>query len=88
MVQLNNFLKEYGFIEEEEIIMEFIYLIDRYQILLRQLCEIDEDNKLFFVEDQSFKDFVYDVICWIIGIKEFFMVLNLFEGKMIFEERI
>lgn len=88
MAQLNNSLKEYGLTEEEEIIMESTHLTDRYQTLLRQLCEIDEDNKLLPAEDQSFKDLAHDVMCWITGIKESLMVLNSSEGKMTLEERI
>uniref|UniRef100_A0A8C4MDW9 Spectrin repeat containing nuclear envelope protein 2 n=1 Tax=Equus asinus asinus TaxID=83772 RepID=A0A8C4MDW9_EQUAS len=88
MAQLNNSLKEYGLTEEEEIIMESTHLTDRYQTLLRQLCEIDEDNKLLPAEDQSFKDLAHDVMCWITAIKESLMVLNSSEGKMTLEERI
>ncbi|XP_049467402.1 nesprin-2 isoform X6 [Panthera uncia] len=88
MAQLNNSLKEYGLTEEEEIIMESTHLIDRYQTFLRQLCEIDEEDKLPPTEDQSFNDLAHDVIHWIAGIKESLMVLNSSEGKMPLEERI
>ncbi|XP_044915977.1 nesprin-2 isoform X3 [Felis catus] len=88
MAQLNNSLKEYGLTEEEEIMMESTHLIDRYQTFLRQLCEIDEEDKLPPTEDQSFNDLAHDVIHWIAGIKESLMVLNSSEGKMPLEERI
>uniref|UniRef100_A0A8C0K488 Spectrin repeat containing nuclear envelope protein 2 n=1 Tax=Canis lupus dingo TaxID=286419 RepID=A0A8C0K488_CANLU len=88
MAQLNSSLKEYGLTEEEEIIMESTHLIDRYQTFLRQLCEIDEEDKLPPTEDQSFNDLAHDVIHWIAGIKESLMVLNSSEGKMPLEERI
>ncbi|XP_073098376.1 nesprin-2 isoform X4 [Manis javanica] len=87
MAQLNNSLKEHG-LAEEEIIMESIHLIDRYQTLLTQLCEIDEEDKLPPAEDQRFNDLAHDVIHWITGIKDSLMVLNSSEGKMPLEERI
>ncbi|XP_004681849.1 PREDICTED: nesprin-2 isoform X2 [Condylura cristata] len=89
MAQLNNSLKEHGFTEEEEeILTESTHLIDRYQTLLRQLCEIEEEDKLPPTEDQSFNDLAHDVIQWITEIKESLMVLNSSEGKMPLEERI
>ncbi|PNI83752.1 SYNE2 isoform 2 [Pan troglodytes] len=88
VAQLNNSLKEYGFTEEEEIIMESTCLMDRYQTLLRQLSEIEEEDKLSPTEDQSFNDLAHDVIHWIKEIKESLMVLNSSEGKMPLEERI
>uniref|UniRef100_G3V5X4 Spectrin repeat containing nuclear envelope protein 2 n=1 Tax=Homo sapiens TaxID=9606 RepID=G3V5X4_HUMAN len=88
VAQLNNSLKEYGFTEEEEIIMEATCLMDRYQTLLRQLSEIEEEDKLLPTEDQSFNDLAHDVIHWIKEIKESLMVLNSSEGKMPLEERI
>ncbi|XP_054546967.1 nesprin-2 isoform X3 [Talpa occidentalis] len=88
MAQLNNSLKEHGFTEEEEILTESTHLIDRYQTLLRQLCEIEEEDKLPPAEDQSFNDLAHDVIQWITEIKESLMVLNSSEGKMPLEERI
>lgn len=88
LAQLNSSLKEYGLAEEEEIIVESTHLIDRYQTFLRQLCEIDEEDKLPPTEDQSFNDLARDVIHWIAGIKESLMVLNSSEGKMPLEERI
>uniref|UniRef100_A0A2K5QQZ4 Spectrin repeat containing nuclear envelope protein 2 n=1 Tax=Cebus imitator TaxID=2715852 RepID=A0A2K5QQZ4_CEBIM len=88
VAQLNNSLKEYGFTEEEEIIMESTCLMDRYQALLRQLSEIEEEDKLPPTEDQSFNDLAHDVIHWIKEIKESLMVLNSSEGKMPLEERI
>uniref|UniRef100_A0A2I2ZCA7 Spectrin repeat containing nuclear envelope protein 2 n=1 Tax=Gorilla gorilla gorilla TaxID=9595 RepID=A0A2I2ZCA7_GORGO len=88
VAQLNNSLKEYGFTEEEEIIMESTCLMDRYQTLLRQLSEIEEEDKLPPTEDQSFNDLAHDVIHWIKEIKESLMVLNSSEGKMPLEERI
>lgn len=81
-------LKECGLTEEEEIVMESAHLIDRYQAFLRQLCEIDEEDKLPPTEDQSFNDLAHDVIRWIAGIKESLMALNSSEGKMPLEERI
>ncbi|KAL0602285.1 Nesprin-2 [Plecturocebus cupreus] len=62
VAQLNNSLKEYGFTEEEEIIMESTCLMDRYQTLLRQLSEIEEEDKLPPTEDQSFNDLAHDEI--------------------------
>ncbi|PNJ70701.1 SYNE2 isoform 5 [Pongo abelii] len=88
VAQLNNSLKEYGFTEEEEIIMESTCLMGRYQTLLRQLSEIEEEDKLPPTEDQSFNDLAHDVIHWIKEIKESLMVLNSSEGKMPLEERI
>lgn len=88
LAQLNRSLKEYGLTEEEEIIMESTHLIDRYQTFLRQLCEIDEEDKLPPTEDQRFNDLAHDIIHWIAGIKESLMVLNSSEGKMPLEERI
>ncbi|KAG8511744.1 Nesprin-2, partial [Galemys pyrenaicus] len=88
MAQLNNSLKECGFTEEEEILTESTHLVDRYQTLLRQLCEIEEEDKLPPAEDQSFNDLAHDVIQWITEIKESLMVLNSSEGKMPLEERI
>uniref|UniRef100_A0A2K6TJ47 Spectrin repeat containing nuclear envelope protein 2 n=1 Tax=Saimiri boliviensis boliviensis TaxID=39432 RepID=A0A2K6TJ47_SAIBB len=88
VAQLNNSLKEFGFTEEEEIIMESTCLMDRYQTLLRQLSEIEEEDKLPPMEDQSFNDLAHDVIHWIKEIKESLMVLNSSEGKMPLEERI
>ncbi|KAM5245078.1 nesprin-2 isoform 4-T7 [Hipposideros larvatus] len=88
MAQLNNSLKEYGLTAEEEIITESTHLIDRYQALLRQICETEEEDKLPPAEDQSFNDLAHDVIHWITGIKESLMVLNSSEGQMPLEERI
>ncbi|XP_070325555.1 nesprin-2 isoform X5 [Odocoileus virginianus] len=88
MAQLNNSVKQYGITEEEEIVTESTHLIDRYQTLLRQICEIDKEDKLPPAEDQSFSDLAHDVIHWITGIKESLMVLNSSEGKMPLEERI
>uniref|UniRef100_A0A671DRX2 Nesprin-2 n=2 Tax=Rhinolophus ferrumequinum TaxID=59479 RepID=A0A671DRX2_RHIFE len=88
MAQLNKSLKEYGLTAEEEIIMESTRLIDRYQALLRQICETEEEDKLPPAEDQSFNDLAHDVIHWITGIKESLMVLNSSEGQMPLEERI
>lgn len=88
MAQLNNSVKEYGITEEEEIVTESTHLINRYQTLLGQLCEIDEEDKLPPAKDQSFNDLAHDVIRWITGIKESLMVLNSSEGKMPLEERI
>ncbi|XP_004370998.1 nesprin-2 [Trichechus manatus latirostris] len=87
LAQLNNSLKEYGLTKEEEIIAESTHLIDRYQTLLRKICEIEED-KLPPTEDQNFNDLARDVIHWITEIKESLMVLNSSEGKMPLEERI
>ncbi|XP_006864630.1 PREDICTED: nesprin-2 [Chrysochloris asiatica] len=88
LAQLNNSLKEYGLSEEEEIIAESTHLLDRYQTLLRQLCESEEEEKLHPTEDQSFNDLAHDVIHWITESKESLMVLNSSEGKMPLEERI
>lgn len=88
MAQLNNSLKEYGLTAEEEIITESTRLNDRYQALLRQICESEEEDKLPPAEDQSFNDLAHDVIHWITGIKESLMVLNSSEGQMPLEERI
>uniref|UniRef100_A0A2K5EX71 Spectrin repeat containing nuclear envelope protein 2 n=1 Tax=Aotus nancymaae TaxID=37293 RepID=A0A2K5EX71_AOTNA len=88
VAQLNSSLKEYGFTEEEEIIMQSTCLMDRYQTLLRQLSEIEEEDKLPPTEDQSFNDLAHDVIHWIKEIKESLMVLNSSEGKMPLQERI
>ncbi|KAM5338266.1 nesprin-2 isoform 2-T2 [Glossophaga mutica] len=87
MAQLNSSLKECG-LTEEEIIMESTRLIDKYQALLRQICEIEEEDKLPPAEDQSFNDLAQDVIHWITGIKESLMVLNSSEGQMPLEETI
>ncbi|KAM7157907.1 nesprin-2 [Molossus nigricans] len=88
MAQLNSSSKKCGLTEEEEIILESTRLIDRYQALLRQICEIEEENKLPSDEDQSFNDLAQDVIHWITGIKESLMVLNSSEGQMPLEETI
>ncbi|XP_044087705.1 nesprin-2 isoform X6 [Neovison vison] len=88
LAQMTSSLKECGLTEEEEIVMESAHLIDRYQAFLRQLCEIDEEDKLPPTEDQSFNDLAHDVIRWIAGIKESLMALNSSEGKMPLEERI
>lgn len=87
MAQLNSSLKECG-LTEEEIIVESTRLIDRYQALLRQICETKEEDKLLPAEDQSFNDLAQDVIHWITGIKESLMVLNSSEGQMPLEETI
>uniref|UniRef100_A0A8C9AHQ9 Spectrin repeat containing nuclear envelope protein 2 n=1 Tax=Prolemur simus TaxID=1328070 RepID=A0A8C9AHQ9_PROSS len=87
LAQLNNSLKEYG-LAGEEVITESTCLIERYQALLRDLGEIEEEDKLPPAEDQSFNDLADDVIHWIKEIKEFLMVLNSSEGKMPLEERI
>ncbi|XP_037688490.1 nesprin-2 isoform X2 [Choloepus didactylus] len=87
LTQLNNSLKEYG-LTEEELITESTHLNDRYQTLLRQLCAIEEENKLPPAEDQCFNDLASDVVHWITEIKESLMVLNSSEGKMPLEERI
>lgn len=42
MAQLNNSVKQYGITEEEEIVTESTHLVDRYQTLLRQICETDK----------------------------------------------
>lgn len=88
MAQLNSSSKKCGLTEEEEIILESTRLIDRYQALLRQICEIEEEDKLPSDEDQSFNDLAQDVIHWITGIKESLMVLNSSEGQMPLEETI
>ncbi|XP_042637078.1 nesprin-2 [Orycteropus afer afer] len=88
LAQLKNCLKDYGLSEEEEIMAESTHLIDRYQTILRQLCEIEEEDKLPSAEDQSFNDLAHDVIHWITESKESLMVLNSSEGKMPLEERI
>ncbi|XP_031309695.2 nesprin-2 isoform X1 [Camelus dromedarius] len=88
MAQLSNSVKEYGFTEEEEIVMESTRLTDRYQTLLRQICETDEEDKLHPAEVQPLHDLEHDVIHWITGIKESLMVLNSSEGRMPLEERI
>ncbi|XP_035866765.1 nesprin-2 isoform X3 [Phyllostomus discolor] len=87
MAQLNSSLKECG-LAEEEITMESTRLMDRYQALLRQICETEEEDKLPPAEDQSFNDLAQDVIHWITGIKESLMVLNSSEGQMPLEETI
>ncbi|KAM5175710.1 nesprin-2 isoform 1-T2 [Callospermophilus lateralis] len=88
LVQLSDSLKDHGFTEEDEIINESTCLIERYQTLLRQLHEIEEEFKLPPAEDQSFNDLAHDVIHWIKEIKESLMALNSSEGKMPLEERI
>ncbi|XP_036887040.1 nesprin-2 isoform X2 [Sturnira hondurensis] len=87
MAQLNSSLKECG-LTEEQIIMESTCSIDRYQALLRQICETEEEDKLPPAEDQSFNDLAQDVIHWITGIKDSLMVLNSSEGQMPLEETI
>ncbi|XP_053529343.1 nesprin-2 isoform X1 [Artibeus jamaicensis] len=87
MAQLNSSLKECG-LTEEEITMEATRSIDRYQALLRQICETEEEDKLPPAEDQSFNDLAQDVIHWITGIKDSLMVLNSSEGQMPLEETI
>ncbi|XP_028644870.1 nesprin-2-like [Grammomys surdaster] len=87
VAQLSDSLKEHGLTEEEETIKESTHLIDRYQALLRQLHEIEEE-KPPTAEDQSFNDLAHDVIHWIKEIKESLMALNSSEGKMPLEERI
>ncbi|XP_054988523.1 nesprin-2 isoform X1 [Sorex araneus] len=87
MAQLNNSLRECG-LTEEELLMESTQLIDRYQALLTQFCESEEEVKLPSAEDQSFSDLAHDVIQWITEIKEALMVLNSSEGRMPLEERI
>lgn len=67
MAQLNNSVKQYGITEEEEIVTESTHLVDRYQTLLRQICETDKEDKL--PDDQSFNDLAHDVIHWITGTK-------------------
>ncbi|XP_051003413.1 nesprin-2 [Acomys russatus] len=86
--QLRAALKDHGLTEGEETIKEATHLIDRYQTLLRQLHEIEEEVKLPPAEDQSFNDLAHDVIHWIKEIKESLMALNSSEGKMPLEERI
>ncbi|XP_076778100.1 nesprin-2 isoform X4 [Arvicanthis niloticus] len=88
LAQLSDSLKEHGLTEGEETIKESTHLIDRYQALLRQLHEIEEEEKLPTAEDQSFNDLAHDVIHWIKEIKESLMALNSSEGKMPLEERI
>ncbi|XP_031211612.1 nesprin-2 isoform X2 [Mastomys coucha] len=88
VAQLSDSLKEHGLTEEDETIKEAAHLIDRYQALLRQLHEIEEEDKLPAAEDQSFNDLAHDVIHWIKEIKESLMALNSSEGKMPLEERI
>ncbi|XP_017658049.1 nesprin-2 isoform X3 [Nannospalax galili] len=88
VAQLNNSLKEHGLTEEEEVITESTHLINRYQTLLRQLHEIEEEDKLPPAEDQNFNDLAHDVIHWIKEIKESLMALNSSEGKMPLGERI
>jgi nesprin-2 len=88
VAQLSNSLKEHGLEEEEEIIMESTHLIDRYQVLLSQLHEIEDEDKLPSAEAQNFHDLTHDVIHWIKEIKESLMALNSLEGKMPLEERI
>ncbi|XP_066128936.1 nesprin-2 isoform X3 [Saccopteryx bilineata] len=88
MAQLNNSLKECGLTEEEEIIMESTHLTDRYQAFLRQICEIEEEDKLPPAKDQNFNELAQDVIHWITGIRESLMVLNSSEGQMPLEESI
>ncbi|KAM6171021.1 nesprin-2 [Erethizon dorsatum] len=88
VAQLSNFLKEHGFTEEEEIIMESTHLMDRYQTVLRQLGGTEEEHKLPSAKGQSFNDLAHDVIHWIKEIKESLMALNSSEGKMPLEERI
>ncbi|XP_069343498.1 nesprin-2 isoform X2 [Eulemur rufifrons] len=87
LAQLNKSLKEYG-LTGEEVITESTCLIERYQALLRDLGETEEEDKLPPAEDQSFNDLADDVIHWIKEIKESLMVLNSSEGKMPLEERI
>ncbi|XP_055989127.1 nesprin-2 isoform X2 [Sorex fumeus] len=88
MAQLNNSLRECGLTEEEELLMESTQLIDRYQALLTQFCESEEEVKLPSAHDQNLSDLAHDVIQWITEIKEALMVLNSSEGKMPLEERI
>ncbi|XP_076978529.1 nesprin-2 isoform X1 [Tamandua tetradactyla] len=85
--QLNDSLKEYG-LAEEELITESTHLNDKYQTFLKQICEIEEEDKSPPAEDQSFNGLAHDVVHWITGIKESLMVLNSSEGKMPLEERI
>lgn len=88
VAQLTDSLKELGLTEGEETIKESTQLIDRYQTLLRQLREIEEEANLPAAEDQSFNDLARDVIHWIKEIKESLMALNSSEGQMPLEERI
>lgn len=88
VAQLTDSLKELGLTEGEETIKESTHLIDRYQTLLRQLREIEEESNLPAAEDQSFNDLAHDVIHWIKEIKESLMALNSSEGQMPLEERI
>ncbi|XP_026635286.1 nesprin-2 isoform X2 [Microtus ochrogaster] len=88
VARMNNSLKEHGLTGGEETIKESTQLIDRYQTLLRQLHEIEEEDKSAPTEDQSFNDLVHDVAHWIKEIKESLMALNSSEGKMPLEERI
>ncbi|GAB1297538.1 Nesprin-2 [Apodemus speciosus] len=88
VAQLSDSLKERGLTEGEETIKDTTHLIDRYQALLRQLHETEEEDKLPAPEDQSFNDLAHDVIHWIKEIKESLMALNSSEGKMPLEERI
>ncbi|XP_058511514.1 nesprin-2 isoform X4 [Ochotona princeps] len=88
MAQLNSSLKEFGLNEEEAITIESTRLLDRYQGLLRQVRDIEEEDKLPRTEDPSFNDLARDVIHWIKEIKESLMALNSSEGKMPLEERI
>nr|XP_021491241.1 nesprin-2-like [Meriones unguiculatus] len=62
VAQLNDSLKELGLTEGDETIKESTHLIDRYQTLLRQLHEIEEEDKLPPAEDQSFNDLAQDEI--------------------------
>ncbi|XP_038193388.1 nesprin-2 isoform X4 [Arvicola amphibius] len=88
VAQMNDSLKEQGLTGGEETIKESTQLIDRYQTLLTQLHEIEEEDKSAPAEDQSFNDLVHDVAHWIKEIKESLMALNSSEGKMPLEERI
>ncbi|XP_040598842.1 nesprin-2 isoform X2 [Mesocricetus auratus] len=88
VAQLNDSLKEHGLTEAEETIKEATHLMDRYQGLLRQLHEIEEEDKLPPAKDQSFNGLAHDVTHWIKEIKESLMALNSSEGKMPLEERI
>ncbi|CAO2586640.1 Syne2, partial [Lemmus lemmus] len=88
VARMNDSLKEHGLTGGEETIKESTQLIDRYQTLLRQLHEIEEEDKSAPTEDQSFNDLVHDVAHWIKEIKESLMALNSSEGKMPLEERI
>ncbi|KAL6049704.1 hypothetical protein STEG23_021217, partial [Scotinomys teguina] len=88
MAQLNDSLKELGLTQAEETVKESTHLIDRYQTLLRQLHEIEEEDTLPPAEDQSFNDLARDLTHWIKETKESLMALNSSEGKMPVEERI